>query len=248
MFELSLNSAKTFKDCVEAIATLIDEGHFEVASDGLKLRAMDPSQVAMVDFLLPKKAFEKYELSNDTKVALNMDDLSRVTSRYRPEERLVIKLDESRARLSLTFKGRHTRRFNLPLLDISHSPTKQPKIEFDSHVRMQGGALKEALKDASLVSSYVVLQADPAGFLIEANGDKGNVIIETGKNDEVLLEHTVNKESRSMFPLEYLNDIIRSADAGAAVSIDLKTNAPLRVEYPVGEATVVYYLAPRVES
>ena len=50
MFELSLDSAKTFKDCIDAIATLIDEGHFEIGADGMKLRAMDPSQVAMVDF------------------------------------------------------------------------------------------------------------------------------------------------------------------------------------------------------
>ncbi|MBI1973780.1 proliferating cell nuclear antigen (pcna) [Candidatus Micrarchaeota archaeon] len=248
MFELSLQSAKTLKECVDAIATLIDEGHFEVGADGVKLRAMDPSQVAMVDFFLPKTAFEKYDVKNEARIALNMDDLSRVTSRYRPEEKLTLKLDDSKARLTMVFKGKHTRRFNLPLLDITHAPTRQPKIEFDSRMRIQGGALKEALKDAALVSSYVVLRADTEGFVIEANGDKGNVTIETAKNDEVLLEHAVGKESRSMFPLEYLNDILKAADAGAPVSLDLKTNAPLRVEYSIGDAAVVYYLAPRVEG
>ena len=248
MFELSLDSAKTFKDCIDAIATLIDEGHFEIGADGMKLRAMDPSQVAMVDFSLPKKAFEKYDVKNESRIALNMDDLNRVTTRYRPEEKLTLKLDDSKARITLVFRGKHTRRFNLPLLDIAHVPTRQPKIEFDSRIRMQGGALKEALKDTSLVSSYVVLSANPEGFVIEASGDKGNVTVETAKTDGILLEHAVNKECRAMFPLEYLNDILKAADAGAVVSLDMKTNAPLRVEYQIGDATVVYYLAPRVEG
>ena len=44
MFEVMFPDAKVFKNCVDAIVTLIDEGEFSLAKDGLMLRAMGPSK------------------------------------------------------------------------------------------------------------------------------------------------------------------------------------------------------------
>lgn len=248
MFEVKLENATVFKNCIDALVTLIDEGEFDLSKNGITLRAMDPSQIAMVDFVLPKSAFEKYDVAAERKIGLNLDDLSKIVSRSRPGETLILKLDKTESRLELIFKGKSTRRFNLPLLDIAAQTPKEPKIEFDSKVRINGSALKESLKDASLVSSHVVLKTNADGFEIEARGDKGEVAIESKKNEDSLIEHTVNKDTRSMFPLEYLNDLLKATEADAVVTLDLKTDAPLKLQYPIGDATVTYYLAPRIES
>ncbi len=248
MFELKLENAKVFQNCVDALVTLIDEGEFDVSKDGVTLRAMDPSQIAMVDFELPKKAFEKYEVKEETKVGLSIDDLSRITGRTRAGESLTLSIDDSGSRLLLVFKGKGRRRFSLPLLDVSNTASKVPSIDFDASVKINGGHFKEALKDASLVSSYVTLKLDSKGFEIIAKGDKGDVSIELEKDDEVIAEHKVSKEARAMFPLEYLNDLLKSVDSSSVVSINLKTDAPLKLEYGIGEARVTYYLAPRIET
>ena len=247
MFEIKVDDAKIFKDCVDALVTLIDEGEFEISKEGIKLRAMDPSQIAMVDFNLPKSAFEKYEVDKDTKIGLNLDDLSKITSRSRQGDSLELKLDDSESRLELIFKGQSRRKFNLPLLDISAPSPKTPNIEFDAKIKISGGAIKESLKDASLVSAHVILSATLKGFEIQAKGDKGDVLIEAGK-DEMLAEHVVNKESKAMFPLEYLNDLLKSTDSTALVEINLKSDAPLKLSYNIGDAKVTYFLAPRIES
>lgn len=248
MFEITIDNAKTFKDCIDALVTLIDEGAFNITKSGITLRAMDPSQIAMVNFVLPKEAFEKFNVTADSKIGLNLDDLSKVTSRCRPGETLTLTLDESKSRLIMVFKGQHTRRFNLPLLDLSTTEPKEPQIDFDSTIKLNGSVLKEGLKDAGIVSSHVVLNVDVDGFTIESTGDKGHVIIETKKGDDVLLEHTVNTGTKAMYPLEYLNDLLKAVESGTAVSLELKTDAPLRVRYPIGQAAVTYYLAPRIEN
>lgn len=248
MFEVKIDNAKTFKDCVDALVTLIDEGEFEIAKDGIKLRAMDPSQIAMVDFVLPKSAFEKYDVPEDTKIGLNLDDLSKIMARVRQGESLILRPDKTGSRLELIFKAKSMRKFNLPLLDIGSQAPKEPKIDFDSRVRVNGFSLKEGLKDASLVSSHVVLKTSPTGFDIESHGDKGEVLIEAKKDEDAIIEHTINKEAKAMFPLEYLNDLLKATDGSAIVTLDLKTDAPLKLQYPIGEATVTYYLAPRIES
>jgi proliferating cell nuclear antigen len=248
MFEITFANAKIFKDCVDALATLIDEGEFEISADGVKLRAMDPSQIAMVDFVLPKTACEKYKASATSRIGLNLDDLSKITSRYRAGESLTLKLDESGSRLELMFKGKGTRRFNMPLLDTSGTFPKQPKIEFDAKIKLPGSVIKESLKDASLVASHVTLKADGKGFYMDAKGDKGEVLIEANKEDDILMEHIVNAESKAMFPLEYLNDLLKATESDAIVTLEIKSDTPLKLTYPIGEATVTYYLAPRIES
>jgi len=131
MFELKIDDAKAFKDSVDAIATLIDESEFDINQNGMFLRAMDPSQIAMVDFKLPKESFEKFKVPEQTKIGLNLDDLARIMSRVRPGENLTLKLDSTGSRIELIFKGKTTRKFNLPLLDIGGMNPKTPSIEFD---------------------------------------------------------------------------------------------------------------------
>ena len=98
------------------------------------------------------------------------------------------------------------------------------------------------------MSSHVVLQATDKGFDITAHGDKGDVVIEALKEQDILLEHTVNTEAKAMFPLEYLNDLLKSADASSIVEINLGTDKPLKLQYEVGNSTLTYYLAPRIET
>lgn len=248
MFEIVLDNAKTFSDCVNAIVTLIDEGEFDIAGDGMKLRAMDPTQIALVDFFLPKAAFEKYEVKEDSKISLNLTDLSKITGRVRPGEKLTLRLDKTKSRLELVFRSKSTRKFNMPLLSLSGAVPKTPKIEFDSTIKLNGLLLKESLKDATLLSAHVVLKADGEGFTVTASGDKGDVIIEAKKDEDILLEHSVKNDSRAMFPLEYLNDLLKNVEGEAVVTLNLKNDAPLRLEYPIGQGTVVYYLAPRIET
>ena len=249
MFELIFPSAKNFKTSVDAIVTLIDEGSFEFTENGMTLKAMDPSQIAMVSFMMPKSAFERYELGEGKQsIGLNLEGLAKVMARVRQDEKLVMKLDDSKARLVLLFKGKTTRRFVLPLLDITSSAPKEPNIEFESELKCSGNFLKEALKDTGLVSTHVVLSAHDDSFVIEATGDKGEVSIRTEKDSDQIFDYSVKSDARAMFPLDYLNDLLKNTDASTTVELDLRTDAPMKLSYAIDNAMVTYYLAPRIET
>jgi proliferating cell nuclear antigen len=247
MFEATISNAGLFKNCVEAISTLIDEGEFVADDSGMKLRAMDPSQIAMVDFELPKKSFEKYKAS-DAKLGVNMQDLVDVMNRVRTGEKLEMTLDETKSRLVLVFKGESTRRFVVPLLDLETSTPKTPSIEFETNATLNGSFLKESLKDTSLVSSHVILESTPQAFLVQSRGDRGEVKVEAKKDSKDIQDYKPGKGSKAMFPLEYLNDLLKNADSSTNVHLSLKSNAPLKLNYNIGDAKVTYFLAPRIEE
>jgi hypothetical protein len=42
--------------------------------------------------------------------------------------------------------------------------------------------------------------------------------------------------------------MVKACPDNETVSLHLKTNSPIKVEYNIGEAKLVYYLAPRIET
>ena len=245
--ELVLKSAEVFKKSMEAIAVLIDEAELVISSKGLELKATDPSQISMVDFSLPKSAFTKFD-SIDMRIGLDLDYLNQVLSRASSGDELVLSLDEKKAFLSVTFKGNAERSFQVPLIDISTAEVPNPRIEFDAELLVSAGFLQSAFKDAALISSHVVLGCNEEKFFVKANSSKGNLNEDIKQNKDTLPELKVKRECKSMFPLDYLQDMLKVASSDTKVTLFIKSSAPVRVSYPIGEASISYFLAPRIES
>ncbi len=248
MFKLTFDDARFFKGCIDALVSLIDEGEFEVGKNGMALRAMDTAQIAMVDFMMPKETFKEADADKEHRIGLNIENLSRVMSRTRQGEALTVTLDDSGNRLVLIFKGKGRRTVSIPLLDLNLVETKEPNIPFDSTVKIDSNSLKEGLKDAALVSSYVILSVKDNMFVIEARGDNGEVKNELTVEDGSLISVDLKDSSRAMFPLDYLNDILKGAPSDSVVTLELKSDAPLRLSYKIQDAKFRYYLAPRIEG
>jgi proliferating cell nuclear antigen len=242
LFEATISDTKSWKSSIEAIAALIDEGTFQIDSAGLKLRAMDPSQIALVDFELPAKAFESFKCAKPLTVGIDFTELSKITKRSKMEDKIDLSIDK---RLKMVFRGETKRQFTTSIIESSSNPPKEPKIEFESEVKLTPNIIKDALKDAELISNHVSLCIDGV-FQIKSEGDTGSVDIELP--EERLLSIKSESPSKAMFSLEYLNNILKAAEIPSVVMISLKSDAPLRVEYSIGEGRVVYYLAPRIET
>jgi len=248
MFKFAVDDAKRYKNATDAIVNLIDEGQLEVSADGLFLRAMDPSQIAMVSFSMPKSAFSDYNAPTPSaKVGLNFDNLSKILSRTRGAEKLEISREDNK--LQLRFVGnRRKRSFKVPILDMPAGANKEPPIQHDAAIRINGSTFRESLRDASLVGSHISLEANEQGFFIEVHGDTSDLTEENEQASENIIEMKVTKPAKATFPLQYLEDIVKACPDGGALTIHLATNKPLKAEYEVESAKVVYYLAPRIDS
>jgi proliferating cell nuclear antigen len=242
MFEATINDTKSWRNSVEAIAALIDEGTFQIDSAGLKLRAMDPSQIALVDFEIPAKAFEKFKCDKPMTLGVDFGELSKITRRSKPEDKIDLSIDN---RLKMVFRGETKREFTVSIIESTAAPPKEPKIEFTSEVKITPNMIKDALKDAELISNHVSLKLEK-GFVIKSDGDTGSVEIDFP--EDRLLSISIKSPARSVFSLEYLNNILKAAEIPSVVILSLKTDSPLRVEYSIGDGRVIYFLAPRIET
>ncbi len=242
MFRAVISDTKAWKNSIDAIAALIDEGTLQIDEKGIKLRAMDPSQIALVDLELPSSSFEEYKVEKPVNIGIDFTELSKITKRSRAEDKIELSLEN---RLKMVFKGETTRSFSLAIIESTSSPPKEPNIEFTADVKIGANMLKEALKDAELVSNHVVIKLND-GFGIKADGDAGSVDIKF--QEENILGMNVKEEVRAVFALDHLNNLLKASDPQSIILIKMRTDAPLRIEYAIGDGRVIYYLAPRIES
>ncbi|MEK6979573.1 MAG: proliferating cell nuclear antigen (pcna) [Candidatus Micrarchaeota archaeon] len=245
--KLVVNEAPALKSAMDAIVNLVDEGQFEITPEGLSLRAMDPSQISMVSFHMPKMSFVEYHVEDTMKIGLDMAQLSNVLSRGNKGEKAELSVEEGRLVVRFIM-DKKKRTFKIPLLEIGEGVQREPKIEFKSFVKVGADALKEALKDAKLVSSHVRFVLESDSFTVEVKGDGGDVKAEFEKGSPAIGEIHVSGDAKATFPLQYLEDIVKASSGSSMVTLNLETDRPLRVEYEIEGAKVAYFLAPRIET
>jgi proliferating cell nuclear antigen PCNA len=208
---------------------------------------MDPSGISMISFFIPSKAFSKYEIEKTVEIGLNIDNLSKIMSTTREDEAIVLK--DVDGKLSLEFVGaKNRRRYRLHLIDVRKKDDKEPKVEFDANVEIASDHLKNALKDASLISSYITLKAGKSHFTISAKGDSGDLEELNELDGNMIKKLDAGKEADAVFNLEFLENMVRSSPMGNAIKLSIKSDQPLRMTYNKGDAAVTYYLAPYVEE
>jgi len=249
LFKLKMSDVKLLRDAITAISTLIDEGTFNVNPEGIKLRSMDPSRVAMVDFTMQKAAFDEYVSDQDAKICLNLGELLKLLKRAGRDETVEILLDESTGQIVITIQGRYKRTFRMPTLEAMEDEVPTPKVTFNAKVTLTADGLRRSLEDVALVSDHVRMETDGEKFMMSSKGDIMGANIELKKGSDALLSLEVKEPSRATYPLSYLSDIVKAASATSdIVALEFSTDMPVRLDFKQPyDGSLVYYLAPRIE-
>jgi len=234
---------------ITAISTLVDEATFDLSPEGIKLRAMDPSRVAMIDFEWPKTVFDEYLCSEAAKMCINVSELLKLLRRTGRNESVELSLDEKTGRLKMTIKGDYVRTFNMPTLEAMEEEVPTPKVAFNVKAEVTTQGLGQAIEDALLVSDHVRIEADNEKMTMNATGDLMGATIELKKGGAALLGLEVKEPSKATFSLSYLSEIIKAAAATSEIAtIEFSTDMPIRLDFKQQqEGKLTFYLAPRIE-
>jgi len=250
MFKLKVADAKLIKDMITSISILVDEATFKLDPEGIKLRAMDPSRVAMVDFEWPKTVFEEYTCTEPAKMCINITELLKLLKRAGKDEVVELSLDDQSGKLQVKITGKYTRNFTMPTLEASEEEVPTPKIAFNVKVKATTDGLSQAIEDAQLVSDHVRIEADSEKIVLNASGDLMGATISIQKGNDALLELEAKEPSKATFSLSYLSEIIKTAAATSDIAtLEFSSDMPIRLDFQQArEGKLTFYLAPRIET
>ena len=250
MFKLKMSDAKLLRDMATAISILVDEATFKIDPENLKLRAMDPSRVAMVDFEWPKTIFDEYICTEPTKMCINITELLKLIRRAGKDEVVELSLDEKTGRLQVKITGKYTRNFTMPTLEAAEEEVPTPKITFNVRAKATTEGLRQAIEDAQLVSDHVRIEADPEKLIFNASGDLMGATIELQKGSDALLDLEAKEPSKATFSLSYLLEIIKAASSTSEIAtLEFSSDMPIKLDFQqTKEGKLMFYLAPRIET
>jgi len=247
MLRFSLPDAKLWRYILDAISALVDEASIRAGPDGMRVRALDPSHVALINLELKPEAFTEYECSEETSIGLSLPEMLKLMKNVKGGESMTAILEEGK-RLRIEFTGEYKRTIRLPSLDLTVEEIPTLKVDFTVRARLVSRSLRATVKEAEAIAETVRFKAAKDKLMVSAKGEVSALDIEYTVGSEALLELDVREEAEASYNVEFLSEIVDSGYKIAdIVDLEYASNMPLKLTFSLVNGKVEYYLAPYVE-
>lgn len=245
------------------VAKFVDIGTLSITPKVIQLKAMDASHVGMIDILLHWHDFKTYDYETSDEipnprgfeVRINFKDFVKLLKNFnKPTDRVELEIASfgSIPKKGITVKCNGTE-LSLATLEIDPEELPIPKITFNCCMELSTKELRETINiPYNLKADYVEFSDGPVkSFRISASSSDG---IEFNRTlDNAVYTSTPPKQIKSIYPLEYLNDIIPKTPYLVKLldkcELQFMGEMPAQFTFPItDDSRLLYLLAPRVEE
>ncbi|HEV2230974.1 MAG TPA: DNA polymerase sliding clamp [Thermoplasmata archaeon] len=233
------------RELVEVIATLVPEAKLVVSKDGVSVKAVDPSHVAMLVLTLNKSAFEEFT-GESTEIGIDVEKFKEILRLSKPGDLIDLQYDGGKNRLVVKV-GKVTR--HMSVVDPAGiTEPKVPNVAPPGVAVVKMDELRQGIRGTESISDHVTLTLDPEGFTMHSEGETDRVDMHLPKEGLGRLE--VKEAVKSMYPLDFFSNMVKSITTSPEVTLHVGNEYPLKIEFLVasGKGDAKFLLAPRVEE
>jgi proliferating cell nuclear antigen len=237
-------AADVFDGAIDAVDCLVNECKIHLDEGGLRIAAVDPANVGMVSLDLDAPAFEAYDAHGGT-IGVDLERLGDVVGMADSGDLVHLRLDAETRKLHIDVGGLS---YTLALIDpdsIRQEPDI-PELDLPATVRVPAGDIERGVTAADLCSDHITFAADADAFRIEAEGDTDDVTVTVPS--EECQRHETSESVRSLFSLDYLDDMTGPMAGDVTVRLGDEFPVKLMWEFAEGHGEVTFALAPRIQS
>lgn len=251
MFLAKSASSTEWKAVAAAIKTLVEEATFDVTTEGITFRAMDPSHVALVDLLVPGASLEKFDPGDKPfKFSVRVEDFVKLIGRADAKDSVEISATEEDS-IKIRFQDGYTREFMIHLIESSSGAAPLPKLEYDTKATLTKSIFEKLLGDISAVADQVTIEASKEKLSFTGKSDIGRASIQLTKGDADILELQVKADSKASYSVDYLQNILRAVSGVSdTLECSFSSKKPVLLNLRLNDqgARIHFYLAPRISE
>lgn len=246
---LVLAEPRLLRESVSILSELVTEITFKVGENQVEALAIDPANVAMIDFRLLSSAFVEYEVKEPVQFTISLDNLKAVLRRAKPVDTISLSLDKGANRLKLNLKGETNRTFSLSLLSAEEGEQKIPNLKFNAKVALLSSKFDEAIEDMGIVAESVALHLENDRFIIQSESAFNDARVEMPAGEETMINMDKSEPIISKYSIEYLKKISKASKLADIAILEFGKDYPLRAEYKLlDKLRLSFILAPRVST
>jgi len=240
---LKLTHPALLSKAIELVSELVTEVRLKVNEFGMSISAMDPANVTMVGFKIPRSAFAEFETGAE-ELGINLDDFKRILKRCGAGSSLTLTKEENM--LKILIQDRIKRNFSLNLVEIDSEDidftSKVANMEFSAGVEISSIDLIASIEDSSVVADACAFVVKDGKFIVEA---KSMNSARTEFSDEANIS---GENCKSRYSLEYLQKFMKGAKLCDKTILKFAEDHPLKIDFRMPNMEISFVLAPRVET
>ena len=169
-----------------------------------------------------------------------------ILKRAKSTDKITLELEDNKLRIEM--KGEGSRKFSMPLLDISSGEIPEvSQLDFPAEMKLKTSVIEEGINDADIISDSIVFETDGKVFIMKTEGDLSSMESVIDKNSGLI--EISGKEARSRYALEYLKKMIKAGKISDVTTLKLGKDFPLKLTFAKPDkVSMSFVLAPRVED
>jgi len=237
---VQLDNPKILSDAISIISEIVTEVRIKLLEEGMSIIAVDPANVAMVIFKLPKESFSKYEAGKEV-WGVNLEDFKRILKRAAGSSSVIMEQEDNQLKISLFDKIK--RSFVLSLIEVESEDKQEPPLNFACEVEMNAQEFSQAIEDSLVVADSCSLIGGKDFFIVEGIGSLNSAKAEFSSDDV-----KVTGDAKSKYSLEYLAKFTKGKAFSDKIKIRFGDDYPLRLDFAGVKMGIGFILAPRVEG
>lgn len=241
---VKLENPALLSKVVEIISELVTEVRIKINEQEMSISAMDPANVAMVNFKISKDAFSQYEVGNEI-LGINLDNLKQILKRCGSGSSLILEKEENL--LKIQIYDRIKRNFTLNLIEVESEDIdfkeKISNMEFSSLVELNSSDLISSIEDCVIVAESCSFVIKDGKFIIEAKSLNSARSEFSGDEAKIQAENC-----KAKYSLEYLQKFMKSAKLSEKSVLHFAEDHPLKIDFKNKDIELNFILAPRVEN
>ena len=241
-----MNNIPQIKPIIESISEFTDECLFTINNNGMYVEGTDPSLISKVEFFLPKKMFDKFEIDAEESIGVNIDALSRIFRRAAPEEAVAMTVNSKSSKMELTLESNIRRSFEFTLLSTSNFniPSLNPK--YSTFIEIDSKVFRDIIKDMAIIGGTILFSVHKNNIAILTEDYTSRALAEIASDSNSIRKFEVKNTQRSKYNLNYILSFLNAFSTSEFLKISVGgTKLPLKLEYPIEEeGRFTLYLAP----
>lgn len=246
---IEMNDGRKVKNLFELINVYLDEATFKLTPQGLTLRGMDPSRIAMIDLVIPRENCTEHLCTEEMKFCFSIGRFLDPTLRNVTRND-AIRLDIQTGKIDKMFtrlSSKLTRQFSMPLLEVSEEEIPTPKINFNYTARLALESVNTIFKD---LEDHFRMIGTQDSLTFEHKGDLEDFTVTLQKSDETILNIEAKEESKAIYSVSYLKEALKAlSPLTDIIEVSYSTDMPIRISAELEHlGTVNIYVAPRLET
>lgn len=243
LMKIQTIQAPIFKQVVDALKDILTDVNLEIDNTGLKIVAMDNTNIVLIHLKLEADKFEKYFCEKKMYIGICMLKLHMLIKTIGTNDLLVlyVKKDEPNSlgiKIVNDEKNVETN-YKLATLDIDVLNLDIPPVDFHTIITMPSVHLQKIIRDMHNLAEYIEIRNVADQLVLSCNGDfcTQETILGTEKSNNITIcknsDDNTQEIIQGLFSLKYLAIFTKCTNLCSNVEIFLKNSYPIILKYSI---------------